>query len=153
MSMRQIVIFKLGQEEYGIDITKVVEIVLNQEIRHIPDAPSYIEGIVNLRGDIHPIYSLRKRFHMADREADENTKIIVIKTEAMNIGFIVDYVQEKLNKPKVDIEGAPEIINSRPEEQYIQGVAKHEDRIIVLLNIDKLVSDKDYTIINKIIKD
>ena len=90
--MRQIVIFKLGNEEYGVDITKVVEIVLHQEVRHVPDAPNHIEGIVNLRGDIHPIYSLTKRFNMEQRLADENTKIIIMRTTEMNVGFIVDYV-------------------------------------------------------------
>lgn len=150
--MRQIVIFKLGQEEYGIDIMKVVEIVLHQEIRHVPDAPSYIEGIVNLRGDIHPIYNLRKRFNMAQREADENTKIIVIKTTKMNIGFIVDFVSEILSIPEEEIQDAPDIISSKRETQYIQGVAKQDNRIIVLLDIDKLVTDQDFDVMHKIIK-
>lgn len=151
--MRQIVIFKLGKEEYGIDIMQVVEIVLYQEIRNVPDTPSYIEGIVNLRGDIHPIYNLRKRFHMEQYEPDEHTKIIVIRTTERNIGFIVDYVSEILSIPEEDIQDAPNIINSRPEDQYIQGIAKHNDRIVVLLDINKLVSGKDYAIINKIVEE
>ena len=152
MSMRQIVIFKLGEEEYGIDIMKVVEIVLHQAINRVPDAPSYIEGIVNLRGDIHPIYNLRKRFNMVEHEADESTKIIIIKTIEMNIGFIVDYVSEILNIPEEEIEDAPNIISSRPEDQYIQGIAKQDNRIIVLLDIDKLVSNREYEVMNRIIE-
>lgn len=150
MSVRQIVIFKLGNEEYGIDIMKVVEIVLHQEIRHVPDAPSHIEGIVNLRGDIHPIYNLRRRFQMEEREADEHTKIIVLRTTEMNIGFIVDYVSEIVNIPEEDIQSAPSIINSKGEGRYIQSIAKQDNRMIVLLDIDKLVSDKDYDVMNKI---
>lgn len=150
--MRQIVIFKLGKEEYGIDIMQVVEIILHQAIRKVPDLPSYIEGIVNLRGDIHPIYNLRTRFRMAQHEPDEHTKIIVLRTTQMNVGFIVDYVSEILNIAEEDIQGVPNIINSRPGDQYIQGVAKQDDRIIVLLDIDKLVSDADYAIINKMIE-
>lgn len=150
--MQQIVIFKLGKEEYGIDIIKVVEIVLHQEVRKMPDAPSYIEGIVNLRGDIHAVYNLRNRFHMDQREADEHTKIIVLKTTQMNIGFIVDSVSEILNIPEEDIQSAPAIIHSRPEDKYIAGVAKHDNRMIVLLDIDQLVTDKDYDAMNKIIK-
>lgn len=152
MSMRQIVIFKLGNEEYGIDIMKVVEIVLYQAIRNVPDAPSYIEGIVNLRGDIHPIYNLTKRFQMVQHKADEHTKIIVIRTPKMNVGFIVDYVSEIFSIPEEDIQNAPEIINSQAADQYIQGIAKLDDRIIILLDIDKLVSAKDYDVMNKIIK-
>ncbi len=148
--MRQIVIFKLGKEEYGIDIIKVVEIVLHQEIRKVPDGPSYIEGIVNLRGDIHPIFNLSKRFHMELGKIDAETKIIVIKAAKMNIGFIVDSVSEILSIPKKDIQSAPEIISSG--EQYIDGIAKYEDRMIVLLDIDQLVSAKDYAAINKIIE-
>lgn len=150
--MRQIAIFKLGKEDYGIDITKVVEIVLHQEIRHVPDGPSYIEGIVNLRGDIHPIYNLSKRFHMVEKEPDEETKIIVIRTSEMNIGFIVDSVSEILNIPKEDIQEPPTIINSNSGDQYIEGIAKYENRMIILLDVDKLVSSQDYDVINKIIE-
>ncbi len=149
--MRQIAIFKLGKEEYGIDITRVVEIVLHQEIRPVPDGPSYIEGIVNLRGDIHPIYNLSKRFNMVEKEVDEETKIIVIRTSQMNIGFIVDSVSEILNIPKDDIESAPAIINSG--DQYVEGIAKQDNRIIVLLDIDKLISRQDYDVINKIVEE
>ena len=153
VSVRQIVIFKLGNEEYGIDIMKVVEIVLHQEIRQVPDAPSYIEGIINLRGDIHPIYNLRTRFNMPQKEADENTKIIVIRTTEMNVGFIVDGVSEILNIPMENIQDAPNIIRSRADEKYIQGVAKEENRMIVLLDIDQLVSDQDYGVMNRIVEE
>ena len=95
--MGQVVIFKIGKEEYGIDIMKVVEIVLHQEIRQVPDTPHYIEGIINLRGEIHPIYNLRTRFKMTGKVADEQTKIIVIRTVERNIGFIVDNVSEILS--------------------------------------------------------
>ena len=153
MSMRQIVIFELGKEAYGIDIMKVVEIVLDQEIRHVPDAPSYIEGIVNLRGDIHHIYNLRTRFSMEQTQADENTKIIVIRTPEMNVGFIVDNVSEIPNISKKNIEDPPSIISSSADKRYIEGVAKEDNRMIVLLDIDKLVSDKDYGIMQKIVEE
>jgi len=153
MGMRQVVIFKLGKEEYGIEIMKVVEIVLHQEIRMVPDAPSYIEGIINLRGDIHPIYNLRTRFKMEEKVADENTKIIVIRTVERNIGFIVDNVSEILNIPNVDIQNAPSILNSKADEKYILGVAKYDARMIVLLDIDALVTDRDYKIMDEIVEE
>lgn len=152
METRQIVIFKLGEEEYGIDIMKVVEIVLYQEVRKVPDVPKYIEGIINLRGDIHPIYNFRKRFRMPERAIDDNTKIIVIRTTEMNVGFIVDNVSEILNIPSQDIQSAPKLINQRAEGKYILGVAKQEERMIVLLDVDKLVTDHDYSIMNEIIE-
>lgn len=151
--MRQIAIFTLGKEEYGIDITKVVEIVLHQEVRKVPNTPNYIEGIVNLRGDIHPIYNLRTRFHMGDRVADEDTKIIVIRTVERNIGFIVDNVVEILNVPVENIQNAPDILNSGGHKKYILGIAKEEDRIIVLLDIDSLVTEEDYEVISEIVKE
>lgn len=150
--MKQVVIFKLGKEEYGIDIMKVVEIVLHQEIRQVPDGPSYIEGIVNLRGEIHPIYNLRGRFGMEEKEVDDHTKIIIIRTTEMHVGFVVDNVSEILNIPKVDIGRAPDIINSKTNGQYIQGVAKYDGRMIVLLDVDQLVSDQDYETINEIME-
>ena len=149
--MRQIVIFRLGKEEYGIDIIKVVEIVLHQEIRQVPDGPSYIEGIVNLRGDIHPIYNLNKRFKMKQEAVDEETKIIVLKTHKRDIGFVVDGVSEILNIPINDIQQAPDIISAG--QQYIDGIAKYENRMIVLLDVDKLVSESDYETIDEIIKE
>lgn len=151
--MKQVVIFKLGKEEYGIEITKVVEIVLHQEIRMVPDAPKYIEGIINLRGDIHPIYNLRTRFNMEKKVADESTKIIVIRTVERNVGFIVDNVSEILNIPNADIQDAPSILNSKPDEKYILGVAKYDNRMIVLLDIDALVTDKDYEVMNDMVEE
>lgn len=153
METRQIVIFKLGDEEYGIDIMKVVEIVLYQAVRKVPDVPNYIEGIINLRGDIHPIYNFRKRFRMPERQTDENTKIIIIRTTEMNIGFIVDNVSEILNIPSNDIQGAPQLINPRADRKYILGVAKQEERMVVLLDVDKLVTDHDYSIMNQIVEE
>ena len=149
MGMKQIVIFRLGKEEYGIDIVKVVEIVLHQEIRKVPDAPRYIEGIVNLRGDIHPVYNLRTRFNMTDKVADENTKIIVIRTVERNVGFIVDNVSEILSISDEDIQSAPSIVNTTADDKYIQGIAKQDNRLIVLLDIDKLVSDKDHQLMGE----
>lgn len=150
--MRQITIFKLEKEEYGVDITKVVEIVRYQEIRQIPDGPSYIEGVINLRGNIHPIYNLSKRFNMDQKEVNEETKIIIMRTSEMNIGFIVDSVSEILNIPIDDIVSAPPIINSKAGGQYVGGIAKKDNRIIVLLDIDQLVSGEDYDVLNKIIE-
>lgn len=150
MSVKQNVILKLEREEYGIDIQKVAEIVLYQEIRQVPDAPRYIEGLINLRGEIYPIYNLRTRFAMEPREADEETKILIIRTAQMNIGFIVDSVSEIINIPVDNIEDTPAIIDLATDERYIQGIAKQDGRMIVLLDIDQLVSSKDYKIMNKI---
>ena len=150
--MGQVVIFKIGKEEYGIDIMKVVEIVLHQEIRQVPDTPHYIEGIINLRGEIHPIYNLRTRFKMTDKVADEQTKIIVIRTVERNIGFIVDNVSEILSISDEDIQDAPSIVNTTGGDKYIQGVAKQGNRMIVLLDVDRLVSDKDNQVMEEMVE-
>lgn len=151
--MSQVVIFKIGNEEYGIDIMKVVEIVLHQEIRQVPDTPHYIEGIINLRGEIHPIYNIRTRFKMPDKVADEHTKIIVIRTVERNIGFIVDNVSEILSIADDDVQSAPSIVNTTSEGRYIQGVAKQGNRMIVLLDVDKLVSENDYQVMDEMVEE
>jgi purine-binding chemotaxis protein CheW len=143
MASLQQVIFKLDNEEYGLDIMKVNGIEKYQEVVKVPNSPDYIEGIINLRGEVLPIYSLRKKFTLVDKETSEDTKIIVVFTNEMKIGFVVDSVLEILHIEEEVVESAPKIVTGI-NRKYIKSVAKLENhRMIVLLDIDLIVSDEE----------
>lgn len=139
---QQIVVFKLANQEYGIDIMRVIEIISYQEIRPIPEVPVYIEGIINLRDEIYPIYNLRERFKLVKQEEIQDTKIVLMKLEELQVGFIVDSVCEILTITEGNIEATPKMI-SKYNSKYITGVTKKDGRMILLLDVDLLVSDED----------
>ncbi len=143
MEELQLVVFKLGKEEYGVDIAKVQEIVRIQEITHIPQAPPFVEGIVNLRGQIIPIIDLKKRFNLECKEGDEKEKrVIVVNIGGQIIGIVVDNVSEIIRIPKDKVEPPPPIV-AGIESEYIDGVGKLDKRLIILLNIEKILTEKE----------
>ena len=152
MSTMQQVIFKLDKEEYGLDIMKVITIEKYQEVVKTPNTPEYITGIINLRGSVLPVYSLRKKFSLNEKEADDNTKIIVTVTNNMKIGFIVDSVEEILNIEADNIEDAPKIVTGI-NRKYVKSIAKMEDRMVILLDIDLIISEEEQQELNKVSKE
>lgn len=142
MSEAQFVVFKLGNEEYGIDIMQVKEIVPYKEPVRVPNTPGFIEGIVNLRGEIIPIVNLKKRFNIPGESINEETRVIVMNIDSKQIGFIVDDASEVITISSDNIETAPDII-AGIERKYITGIGKIEERILILLDLDKLFSDKE----------
>lgn len=133
----QLVSFKLGNEEYAIDILKVQEINRMVEITSIPNAPSYIEGVINLRGKVIPVISLRKRFGLDEKERDSQTRIMVVDV-GTTIGIIVDSVSEVLRLSSDTVEPPPAMAGNGHSE-YIDGIGKLEDRLLILLDIDRLL--------------
>jgi purine-binding chemotaxis protein CheW len=142
MASLQQVIFRLDHEEYGLNIMQVNGIEKYQEVVKVPNAPKYIEGIINLRGEVLPIYSLRKKFNLELKEVNDDTKIIVVNTNDMMIGFVVDSVTEILQIEEDTIEPAPKIVTG-VNRKYIKSVAKQEGRMIILIDIDLIVSDEE----------
>ncbi|MCH7886792.1 MAG: chemotaxis protein CheW [Candidatus Marinimicrobia bacterium] len=138
----QLVGFQLGNEEYGIDILKVQEINRVTEITKIPQSPDFVEGVINLRGNVIPIIDLRKRFHMPEREHDKQTRIVVGEIDGRTVGFIVDAVSEVIRLPANTVEPPPSIVSDE-KSQYISGVGKLEDRLLMLLDIDKILTGSD----------
>jgi purine-binding chemotaxis protein CheW len=136
----QVVSFKLGQEEFGIDILKVQEINRMGEITKVPQAPFYCEGIINLRGEVIPVINLRKKFDMDEREWDKNTRILVCDVNENVIGMIVDSVDEVLKIPHSTIEPTPDIVAS-VNSDYISGIAKLEDRLLIFLDVSKIAAE------------
>ncbi len=135
----QIVTFRLGDEEYGIDILKVQEINRMTEITLMPKAPFSVEGVINLRGKVIPVINLRKRFGLGIKEVDSQSRIIVVDTGS-TVGLIVDSVSEVLRVSSDRIEPSPPITGSAGSE-YIMGIGKLDDKLIILLDIDKLLGD------------
>lgn len=136
----QLVSFRLGNEEYGVDILKVQEINRMLAISKIPKAPEFVEGIINLRGKVIPIISLRKRFGLNDKENDKQTRIIVVDINGKVLGIVVDSVSEVLRLQSGTVEPAPTVVSSRNEE-YIKGVGKIADKLLILLDMEKLFGD------------
>lgn len=134
MATRQLVVFSVNNEEFGIDIEQVNIIERSLEIFKIPNTPEYIEGLVNLRGKVHTVFNLRKRFNMPAKNFDENTKIIMANTGDSIIGLIVDEVKEIIRVDDKDIENAPKVLEDL-KRKYINGVAKVNERIILLLDL------------------
>ena len=138
----QLVSFKIGSEEFGIDILKVQEIIRMVEITRVPQAPVYVEGVINLRGRVIPIIDLRKRLKLELKEADKNTRIVVVDISGNIMGMIVDSVSEVLRLPAGTIEPPPDLV-SGVECEHISGVAKLEDRLLMFLDLSKIVGAEE----------
>jgi purine-binding chemotaxis protein CheW len=139
----QLVTFRLEKEEFGIDIQKVQEINRMIEITKIPNAPEYVEGVVNLRGKVIPIVSLRARLGFGQVERDNSTRIMIAEVEGKTLGFIVDSVSEVLridDSTNTRIEPAPSIAGGN-ESAYIEGIINLTDRILILLDLKALLGD------------
>jgi purine-binding chemotaxis protein CheW len=135
----QVVSFKLGSEEYGVEIAQVQEINRMVAVTHVPRAPQFMEGVINLRGQLIPIIDLRTRFGMKRAEHTKNTRIVVTEIGAKRVGMVVDSVSEVLRLPVDAIEDAPDMITG-VDTEYIRGVGKIEDRLIILLDLAKIIT-------------
>ena len=138
----QLVTFSIGEEEFGVNILKVQEIIRTMEITKVPRAPEFVEGVINLRGKVIPIIDLRRRFGLAPKGHDKNTRIIVIEINHIIVGFVVDAVSEVLRIPASTVEPPPPVVAGL-ESEYISGVGKLHDRLLILLDLDKLLSHAD----------
>ncbi len=138
-SFTQVVSFSLAKEEYAIEILKVKEIILVEGITRVPQMPDYIEGIINLRGDVVPVLDLRKRFGLSNIEINEETRIIVSRMEKRIIGLIVDSVSQVMKIPNADIQEPPDTIAGLAGE-YLTGVGKVAERMIMMLDIEKVLT-------------
>lgn len=131
---RQLVVFSLGREEYGVSITRVQEIIRYTRPRPLPDTPAFIEGVINLRGRVIPVVELSSRLG-AHSDHPEDQKIVIAETENGTVGMTVDGVREVLTVGEDQIEPAPYGVGG---SDYVAGVAKVEDRLLMLLDVEKL---------------
>ena len=150
-SKLQLVTFQLGGEKYGIDIMDVKEIQRNQEIRSIPNAPPYVEGILNLRGLIIPVINLHQRFHFKKADLDEEDQllsgIMVIQIKQMQLGVIIDKVSRVVTIDANTVQPPPQMITGIGSE-YIRGVVKENGGYLLILDIERLFSPRELQQIN-----
>ncbi len=136
--LKQYVVFKLD-EEYGLDITMVTTIERLMNIARVPKTPKYIKGVINLRGEIIPVIDIRLKFNLGESIETEDSRIIIIKIEDNSVGIIVDAVAEVIQFREEDIENITNFSNDLSMD-YIFGVGKVDNRIITLLNLEKLIN-------------
>lgn len=145
----QLVSFNLGSEEFGVDILMVQEINRMLDITKVPKSPDFVEGVINLRGRVIPIINLRKRFGLPGKDNDKQTRIVVVTIEGKILGLVVDAVSEVLRLPADTIEPPPPMV-SGVEAEYINGVGKLDDKLLILLDLNKILTKKEKETLNNI---
>jgi purine-binding chemotaxis protein CheW len=140
----QIVVCELADEHYGLDIAKVFEIIRHQPITPVPRAPAFVKGVINLRGRIIPVVDLRDRVGMIDVEPTKETRIVVAESSSTRVGLIVDSVSEVLLLPIDAVETTPGVA-AGADAEYLRGIAKLGNRLVLLLELDGLFAPADQT--------
>ena len=138
----QVVGFRIGNETFGVRIASVREIVRVPEITSVPSAPDTVEGVINLRGKIIPVMDLRKRFGHVDIQPDKKNRILVVELQNKLIGLIVNAASEVLKIPPSEIE-PPGSVFAEGESSYVTGVGKLKGRLIILLDVSKLLQQQE----------
>jgi len=137
----QLVSFRVGREEFGLDILRVQEIIRVQQLTRVPNSPGFVEGVINLRGKVIPVISLRRIFGWDGAEHDKQTRIVVIDVSGTVVGFLVDSVSEVLRVPAGTVEPPPRL--GEVKREYVSGVGKLENRLLILLDVDRLMTDSE----------
>ncbi len=137
----QLVSFVVEDEEFGVNILKVQEIIRPMAITRVPNAPSFVEGVINLRGRIIPVVDLRKRFGFPPREHDKSTRIVVVELREKVIGFMTDAVKEVIRIERSVMEPPPDLAIGI-DANYIQSVAKLDDRLLIMLDLDAVITQE-----------
>ena len=136
----QLVSFNLDQEEYGVDVLKVREIIRMPTVTRVPNTPHYVDGVINLRGKVIPIISMRKKFGLMEAENDKQTRIMVMDVDGELMGFIVDAVSEVIRISGSEIQPSPAVVASAIDQECIAGVINQAERLLVLLDLEKMFS-------------
>lgn len=148
----QIVIFRLGSEEFGARIDQVKEIIKMTHITPMPKAPSFIKGVINLRGDVIAVIDLAGQFNLPPCELDDEPRIIVAEVEDNILGMLVDEVVEVLRISTENINPTPSMIETNIDTRYIEGIGKLENRLFILLNLKKVLTAKEVESMEKAIE-
>ncbi len=138
----QLVTFHVGREEYAVDILRVKEIIRVQEMTRVPNTPDYLKGVINLRGKIVPVMDLRNRFRMEEIELKKEARIVVVEESGKNVGLMVDSMSEVLTIPGTFVLAPPDRGDGLDNVEFIQGVAKLEDRLLTFLNLQILLGEQ-----------
>ena len=149
-NLDQLISFAISDEDYGVDIQTVKEVIRHREITRLPKAPAFVKGVINLRGDIIPIIDLRERFGMEQQEYTNMTRVIVVEVEGRSVGMVVDSVSHVIRIEEGQIEPPPPCVGKKSEE-YIRGVGKVDEKLIVLLHITRILTAEEKVEIDKLV--
>ena len=138
----QLVSFKVGNEEFGLEILKVQEIIRLRELTRVPNMPDFVDGVINLRGKVIPVIGLRRRMGIATGEADKRTRIVVAEVSGRVLGFVVDEVSEVLRIPEANFEPPPKL--GQVEREYVNGIGKIDERLLILIDLNPLITDAEH---------
>jgi purine-binding chemotaxis protein CheW len=137
----QLVVFRLGTEEFGVDISQVREIIRVGDITRIPGSPRYVDGVINLRGQVTTVVNLRNRLGLDGKAMDGNARIMILEVDKNIVGVIVDSVTEVKNLTRLQIETLPDALSSTVSSKYIQGVGKLDGRLLILVDLKQVIKD------------
>jgi purine-binding chemotaxis protein CheW len=138
----KVIVFRLKDEEYGVEVQQVKSIEKLDHITRVPRTPKFVKGVINLRGVVTPIIDLRSRFGLEESEYTESTRVIIVAVGELEVGLIVDAANDVIDIPVNAIEPPPEVVGG-VEAAYLRGVAKLEKRLLILLNLDKVLSTEE----------
>lgn len=140
--------FETDNKIYGVDISKVVEIVVLQEITEVPDMPDFIQGLINIRGRVIPVIDIRSRFDIEAIPYTERTCVIIVESKGLNVGLIVDGVKEVLHFSDEDLEPTPRIGDTLAS-RFAQAVSRKSDKVVIVLNLERVLSDKELELLEQ----
>lgn len=135
--LNKYVIFKLIDEYYGLDIENVISVEKMQEFTRVPNAPSYVRGVINLRGEVIPVIDLREKLGLELKSADENTRIIIVSESEINLGIVVDSSSEVLEIQRSLIDKP--LASEEESNNYLKGIGKVDGRLIIIIDLEKLI--------------
>jgi purine-binding chemotaxis protein CheW len=148
-AVREVLVFVLGQEEYGVDILKVQEIRGYEKVTPIPSAPDYLKGVVNLRGVIVPVIDMRVKFRFAEVRYDSFTVVVILRIGGRVIGLVVDGVSDVVGFAAREVKPAPQL-GSLVDGSFLDGVATQDERMVLLVDIEKLLSSGDLNLLREV---
>ncbi|MDQ3557100.1 MAG: chemotaxis protein CheW [Gemmatimonadota bacterium] len=138
----QIVAFRVGGGEFGLDVFSVHEVLRHQPVTPVPQAPEFVEGVLDVRGILLPVVDLRRRFEVREIVFDSDTRIVVVEFAGERLGLVVDAVREVLRVPETAVSEPPAYVRGLAA-QYIRGVVRLEDRLVVLLDVERILSSEE----------
>ena len=141
--LTQLVSFMLSEEEYGVEVLRVREIIRMPGITRMPNTPPYVEGIINLRGKVIPIISMRKRFGLPEVEYTSHTRIMVMDVAGGLTGFVVDGVSEVIRIRSGEIQPPPTMVSGNVDQEFIMGVFNHAERLLIIMDVDRMFSQEE----------
>lgn len=148
-ALMQLVSFVVGKELFALPIMKIQEIIRLTNIVAIPKSPEFVEGVINLRGKVIPVVDLKKKFDMSSQTDESQARIVVAEVKGLIVGMIVDSVSEVMRAQSSDFQETPSLV-SNVNQEFVEGIVKQEDRLLIVLDSDKLLSTTEADVLKKV---